>query len=211
MPADVAELFKQVEHRSNVYAIVLDGDGKFVHGFPALPPKRDPDYFKTELAKAKLEFPKDRPVVDRLPDGKGMRIFIRCRSELPIVEMVERKDWTIFAYPGEEREIDASELRDWFAHLYPPAIRTEDQSKPFKSVTGKLKLRPAGKDHAILGGEFRMTKGDDGESAFEGSLGAVITYKGGAFESFRGTVDGVYLYRQRETQRIPLTAALESR
>lgn len=215
MPADIAELFKNVENRGNVFVLILDSEGKFVHGFPANPPRRDPEYFRAEIAKAKVEFPKEHKKLGGLPDGKGVRLFIRSRSDLPIVEMAPMKD--VFAYPDADREIDAAELREWFAHFYPPAIRTADQSKPYKTVTGKFKLRAAGADektrYAILGGEFRMTKGDDGDSAFEGSLGAVLTYAKDKPEmaTLRGAVDGVYLYRQRGEQRIPLAAALESR
>ena len=58
-----------------------------------------------------------------------------------------------------------------------------------------------------------MAKGDDKESAFEGTLQAVLTYglDTPAVKSFRAVVEGDYLYRLRETQRMPLVAAVESR
>jgi hypothetical protein len=58
-----------------------------------------------------------------------------------------------------------------------------------------------------------LTKGGDKESAFEGTLQAVLTYGLDApgVKSFRAVVEGDYLYRLRTTQRMPLVAAIESR
>jgi hypothetical protein len=216
MPDDVREVFRASGlSGTNVYAILLDPDGKLVHGFRAIPEGRNPDLFQEEIRKAKLPEVKAPELKLHLPDGDGVRIFLRMKSDqsaftgTPLVEF-EKADWSLFAMPDEPREIDAEKLRGWLRHLYPPAIRTADQKKPFKTCTGKLKLRKIDAKTAHLGGEFRLTKGDEGESAFEGSLGMVITYRDGK-PSLRGTIDGVYLYRLRETQRMRMAAAIESR
>ena len=58
-----------------------------------------------------------------------------------------------------------------------------------------------------------MAKGDEKGSAFEGTLQAVLTYGPDApgVKSVRAVVEGDYLYRLRETRRMPLVAAVESR
>src|SRR5262249_41685471 len=65
----------------------------------------------------------------------------------------------------------------------------------------------------LLRGKIKLAKGDDKGSAFEGTLQAVLTYGLDAPEvkSVRAVVEGDYLYRLRETQRMPLVAAIESR
>jgi hypothetical protein len=58
-----------------------------------------------------------------------------------------------------------------------------------------------------------LAKRIDQESAFEGTLQAVLTYGFDAPEvkSVRAVIEGDYLYRLRATQRMPLVAAVESR
>src|SRR5262249_30172597 len=96
-------------------------------------------------------------------------------------------------------------------------IRTADQSKPFTKISGSLRLEPAGADkagrYALLRGKIKLAKGDDTESGFEGTLQAGLTYGPQAprGQSVRAVVEGDYLYRLRETQRMPLVAAIESR
>lgn len=113
--------------------------------------------------------------------------------------------------------MEAETLRTWLVQLYPLAIRTVDQDKPFQKIVGRLKLERAGADkcgrHALLTGEIRLNKGDDKESAFEGTLHVVLTYGPDAPEvrSVRGVVEGDYVYRIRGTQRLPLKVAIESR
>src|SRR5262249_62355880 len=78
-------------------------------------------------------------------------------------------------------------------------------------------LEPAGSDgklrYALLRGKVRLAKGSDGDSAFEGDLELVLTYRLDAAEvhSVRGVVEGTYLYRTRETNREKLHVAIESR
>jgi hypothetical protein len=80
-----------------------------------------------------------------------------------------------------------------------------------------LRLEPAGADgagrYALLRGKITLAKGGDKESAFEETLRAVLTYglDAPAVKSVRAVVEGDYLYRLRETRRMPLVAAVESR
>jgi hypothetical protein len=149
----------------------------------------------------------------------GVRIFVRHQNQRPVVEVIPMnvEDWKVLAFPSEAREIEAETLRSWLVQLYPPAIRTADQIKPFQKIVGRLKLEPTGGDQtgrsALLSGEIRLTKGDDTASAFEGTLQAVLTYRPDmtAVQSVRGVVEGDYVYRVRTTQRLPLRVAIESR
>ncbi|MBI1914667.1 MAG: hypothetical protein HYS12_08010 [Planctomycetes bacterium] len=197
------------------------------------------DYTKEiPRALAKLKLPAEkpsgqqegRPVV--LPDLQrtdrgvptGVRLFVRLHAEgwgstMPVVEVVAMKaeEWKVLAFPGKTREIQAAALKNWLVQLYPAAIRAADQAKPFTNVTGSLTLEPAGVDkvgrYALLRGKIHLAKGDDNESAFEGTLQAVVTYRSDAAEvkSLRGVVEGDYLYRTRGTHKLPIVAAIESR
>jgi hypothetical protein len=239
MTREVKEVFGQSEvakppRRSNTFMLLLDPQGRLVHGFHGLSGRGvgRSDY-KVEVAKglAKLKLPEgktpDRERVAVLPDLKGavggvpagVRIFLRHQGRRPVVEVVPMgpEGWKALAFPEREREIEPETLRSWLVQLYPPAIRTVDQRKPFQKVTGRLKLVPAGADkngrYALLSGEVRLAKGDEKESAFEGAVQAVLTYRPDAPEvrSVRGVVEGDYVYRIRGTQRLPLKVAIESR
>jgi hypothetical protein len=188
---------------------------------------------------AKLKLPADRPAAKEgralaVPDLKatdasmpaGVRIFVRLndsrvsfRSQMPVVEVVAMKaeEWKAFSFPEQAREMEPEALRRWLVQLYPAGIRTADQSKPFTKITGSLKLEPAGTDpkgrYALLRGNVRLAKGDDRESAFEGQVEAVLTYRSqeAVVQSLRGVVQGDYVYRMRGTDRMPLVATVESR
>jgi hypothetical protein len=156
----------------------------------------------------------------------GVRLFVRRNdekdpicSQVPVVEVVAMKaeDWKPLALPEKVKEVEAAVLKSWLVQLYPAGIRTADQSKPFTKIAGSLKLEPAGADKAgrcaLLRGKIKLAKDDDKESAFEGTLQAVLTYGLDApgVKSLRAVVEGDYLYRLRETQRMPLAVAVESR
>src|SRR5262245_26206152 len=246
MTDDVKDVFQKSKlsedpRHLNVYALILDHEGRLVHGYHGLSGRGEgrSDY-KVEIAKGleKLKLPEDkRPERERsavLPDLKstaagmpaGVRIFVRpvgnngsFDGRKPVVEVVPVKadEWKTLAFPEKAKEIDAENLREWLVQVYPPAIRTADQTKPFKKVEGRLKLEPAGEDkkarYALLSGDVRLNKGDDKESALEATLQGVLTYppNGPDVQSVRGVVEGEYLYRMRGTQRIPLKVAIESR
>jgi hypothetical protein len=213
------------------------------HGLPGKRQKGDgrSDY-KEEITKAlaRLKLPADKPApqadgrLGALPDLKataagvpaGVRLFVRLndakdpfRSKMPVVEVVPMKseEWTALSFPLKPKAIGAATLRAWLVQLYPPGIRTADQAKPFTRVTGSVKLEPAGADkqgrYALLRGTVRLAKGDDKESAFEGTLQAVLTYRLDTPEvrSLRGVIEGDYVYRTRATQRMPLVATIGSR
>ncbi len=129
-------------------------------------------------------------------------------------------NWAALSLPENAAggAVAAGELRAWFEQLYPPAMRTFDQRKPFQTATGTLRLEPAGGDDrhrfALLRGEFRLSKGPGkGKSEVEGEVAAVLTYRLDAREvqSVHGVVDAAYTYRVRGNERISLTAAIESR
>jgi hypothetical protein len=141
------------------------------------------------------------------------------RSRVPVVEVVALKaeDWEPLALPEKARGVEAAALKGWLVQPYPAGIRTADQGKPFTRVSGSLRLEPAGADragrYALLRGKIKLAKGGDKESAFEGTLQAVLTFGLDApgVKSVRAVVEGHYLYRLRETRRMPLVAAIESR
>jgi hypothetical protein len=127
------------------------------------------------------------------------------------------EDWKPLAFPTKGKEIDAELLRNWLVWIYPAGIRAADEKKPFQKFSGTLRLEPAGSDekfrYALLRGQVQLTKGSDTESAFDGQLEAVLTYRPDAAEvqSVRGVVEGSYLYRMRGTSREKLRVAIESR
>jgi hypothetical protein len=227
--------------RLNLFVFMLDHRGRTVHSFHGLPGGARggdgrSDYTKeipSGLAKLKLPAAKEgRPLA--VPDLKaagagvpaGVRLFVRLndakdptRSQMPVVEVVpiQAEDWKPLALPEKATEVEAAALKSWLAQLYPAGIRTADQRQPFTKISGSLRLEPAGAGgagrYALLRGRFQLAKGDEKESAFEGTLQAVLTYGPDApgVKSVRGVVEGDYLYRLRGTRRMPLVAAIESR
>lgn len=156
----------------------------------------------------------------------GVRLFIRqdepgnsIFSKVPIVEVVPMKagDWKPLEFPARKTEIAADVLKRWLVWLYPAGIRAADEQKPFQKFGGTLHLQSAGSDdtfrYALLHGEIRLEKQNDSESAFEGKLEAVLSYRHDVPEvrSVRGVVEGTYLYRTRGTSRELLRVAIESR
>lgn len=144
------------------------------------------------------------------PHGRGNQLVVEVVPMHP-------DEWKVLFFPEKAKEIEPESLKNWLVQMYPPAIRTVDQKKPFTKITGSLTLEPAGADaqgrYALLRGEVRLAKGDESESAFNGRLQAVLIYRADAPDvlSLQGVVEGDYLYRIRGTQAIPLTAAIESR
>jgi hypothetical protein len=213
------------------------------HGLPggrkAGAPGRSDHQAEIQKARALLKLPKAKPhhaegPPKGLPDLKplssrvpaGVRLFIRqddpknaIFSKLPVVEIVSMKpdDWKPLAFAPKGKEIKAEALKNWLVWLYPAGIRAADEKKPFQKFSGSLKLEPAGSDerfrHALLRGKVLLGKGSDTESAFEGELDLVLTYRPDAAEvqSVRGVIDGTYLYRTRRTTREKLRVAIESR
>jgi len=235
LPSEIQALFEKsgVARNINVFGFALDSKGELAHGFPALPGGRAPNYFKEEVAKAvdKLKPAKVEPKGTALPDLKGsgpppagVRIFLRSSESgrgkpAPIVEVVATppETWNLLAYPDQPRDVEAQALKAWLVQLYPAAIRTADQSKPFKTIAGSLKLQAAGGDAkrrvALLRGDVRLSKGGETESEVEGRLELVLTYAADAADaiSARGFFEGTYLYRQRGELKFQLAAAIESR
>ena len=213
------------------------------HGLPgrgrsAVPGRSDHEA-ELRKARARLKLPDvKRQTADGpprgLPDLKaldlgapaGVRLFIRqdepgnaVFSKLPVVEVVPMKadDWKPLAFAPKGKEIEAQALKSWLVWLYPAGIRAADEQKRFQKFSGTLTLEPAGSDdrsrYALLRGKVRLEKGDEAESAFEGELEAVLTYRQDAAEvqAVRGVVEGTYLYRTRGTSREKLRVAIESR
>ena len=126
-------------------------------------------------------------------------------------------DWKPLAFAPKSKEFEVEALKSWLVRLYPAGIRAADAKKPFQKFSGTLKLEPAGSDdkfrYALLRGNVMLTKGGDTESAFEGQLEVVLTYRLDAaqVQSVRGVVQGTYLYRTRGTSREKLRVAIESR
>jgi hypothetical protein len=213
------------------------------HGLPgserSAGPGRSDHQAEIKKARAKLKLPEVKPAkADEppkgLPDFKaldsgapaGVRLFIRqddssnsVFGKLPVVEVVPMKadNWKPLSFAPKGKEVDAEALKSWLVWLYPAGIRAADEQKRFEKFTGTLKLEPAGSDnkrrYALLHGKVRLEKGGDTESAFEGELEAVLTYRPDAAEvqSVRGVVEGTYLYRAWETSPQKLRAAIESR
>jgi hypothetical protein len=228
--------------RFNVFMFVLDATGRVVHEFHGLPgngPGRSDHREEIKKARALLKLPQAKPGKAEgppkgLPDLKalspgapaGVRLFIRqddpknsILSKVPVVEVVSMKpdDWKTVAYAPQGKDIEAEVLRRWLVWLYPAGIRAADEKRPFQKFSGTLKLEPAGSDgklrYALLRGKVVLAKGGDTESAFEGQVEVVLTYRPGAAEvqSVRGVVEGTYLYRTRGTSPQKLRVAIESR
>jgi hypothetical protein len=236
-----SELSKDPQ-RFNVFMFVLDAKGRVVHQFHGLPGRgsgRADHQEEIKKARALLKLPEAKAGPAEgppkgLPDLKavrpgapaGVRLFIRqddsknsIFSKLPVVEVVSMKpdDWKRVAYAPTGQDIEAEVLRSWLVWLYPAGIRAADEKKPFQKFSGTLKLEPAGSDdkcrYALLRGKVVLAKGGDSESAFEGQLEMVLTYRPDAAEvqSVRGVVEGTYLYRTRGTSPQKLRVAIESR
>jgi hypothetical protein len=242
MPDDVKAIFTKsaIVKRSNVFMFVLDPRGQLVHGFNAVRSGtrgREGELGSKEeiaaaLGKLKLSesvaaaVPEHPLVLPDLPGADrgvpaGVRMFVRPEGQgrQLVVEVVPVavEEWRVLSYPDAAREIDPESIRNWLVQMYPPAIRTVDQKKPFTRITGVLTLTPAGADeesrYALLRGVVHLAKGDETESAFEGTVQMVVTYGRDAadVQSVQGMLKGSYLYRVRGTQPILLTAAIESR
>jgi hypothetical protein len=213
------------------------------HGLPggrkAATSGRSDHQAEIQKARAQLKLPKAKPHKAEgppkgLPDLKalgsgapaGVRLFIRqddprnsVFSKLPVVEVVSMKpdDWKPLAFAPKGKEIKAEVLKSWLVWLYPAGIRAADEKKAFQKFSGTLKLEPAGSNdrfrYALLRGKVLLAKGGDTESAFEGQLEVVLTYRLDAakVQSARGVVQGTYLYRARGTSREKLRVAIESR
>jgi hypothetical protein len=239
MPADVRRVYTDspIPKTTNVYMFLLDSRGQLVHSFHGLQGRRNTgSTYPQEIAKARalLKLADEPPAADRifeprLPDFEraasgrpaGVRRFVRPRQGAGrwlVVEKIafQTEQWQRLAYPEQAREIEADALKNVLVQMYPPAIRTADQRKPFTRISGSLRLEPAGSTvserYAVLRGEVHLAKGDESESAFQDRLEAVLTYQNDScdVQSLRGVVDG-NLYRIRGTQSIPLVAAIESR
>jgi hypothetical protein len=212
------------------------------HGLPAGRKEvagRSDHQAEIQKARAKLKLPEAKsdnkegpprslPDLKALASGApgGVRLFIRqddpknsIASKLPVVEVVPMTpdDWKPLAFAAKGKEIEAEVLKSWLVWLYPAGIRAADEQKRFLKFSGTLTLEPAGSDdkvrHALLRGKVRLEKGSDAESAFEGELEVVLSYRPDAAEvqSVRGVVEGTYLYRTGRTSREKLRAAIESR
>jgi hypothetical protein len=228
--------------RLNVFMFVLDAKGQVVHQFHGLPGRgagRSDHQAELQKAQTTLKLPEVKP--DKatgppkgLPDLKGpgsgapagVRLFIRqddpkntVFSKLPVVEVVSMKpdDWNPLAYVPKGKELEVEVLKNWLVWLYPAGIRAADEKKPFQKFSGTLKLEPAGSDgkfrYALLRGKVLLVKGGETESAFEGQIELVLTYRPETAEvqSVRGIVEGTYQYRTRGTSREQLRVAIESR
>jgi hypothetical protein len=212
------------------------------HGLPSgrkAVPGRSDHLTEIQKARAELKLPADKPpkadaAPKGLPDLKaldtgapaGVRLFVRqddptntILSKLPVVELVSMKPdaWKPLAFAPKGKEVPVDALKNWLVWLYPAGIRAADEQKRFQKFSGALKLEPAGSDekfrYALLRGKVRLAKGSDAESAFEGELEVVLTYRQDSAEvhSVRGVVEGTYLYRTRGTNPQKLKAAIESR
>jgi hypothetical protein len=212
------------------------------HGLPGgrvATPGRSDHQAEIQKARALLKLPEVKPDKAEgppkgLPDLKGpgsgapagVRLFIRqddpknsVFSKLPVVEVVSMKpdDWKPLTYAPKDTEIEAEVLKSWLVWLYPAGIRAADEKKPFQKFSGTLKLENAGSDgkfrYALLRGKVLLAKGGEAESAFEGRIEVVLTYRPDAahVQSVRGVIEGTYLYRTRGTSREKLRVAIESR
>ena len=242
MPADVRAALDaaKITRKANVFMIMLNSSGRVVHGFPGYGPpgrRRGPNkYLPDELdgGLKKLALPESARVLPRatlaLPDVQGserpagVRVFVRTsapsRGTQVVVETIELKgaERNTLSYVNASRTIDAETLRRWWIELYPAGIRTADQSKPFKRVTGSLRWTPVETDSssrvALLRGPIRLSRGGEEDSSFEGTVRVALMYGSDApgVRSIRGVVEGTYLYRPRgRTVEFTVRAAIESR
>ena len=103
-------------------------------------------------------------------------------------------------------------LRPWLEQMYPPAIM--DGLGGFRSITGTLRLRPAGGDdghrYALIEGPVEFVLDNSQQSAYKGDLAVAVTYGTGSAEavSLRGVMESTI---PKGPEWIRMTAALESR
>jgi hypothetical protein len=223
---------------TNTFLFVLDHEGRPVDQFAGGAGRSGDCYERLVQATRKLVLPslpaKEAATLSALPDltatpsdlPAGVRLYLRVQApklpeatKLPIVEVVPMKaeQWRPLTFPSGVTEIAADHLKDTLVWLYPAGIRTADETKRFQAFTGTLTLEPAGADkehrYALLRGAVKATKASDKESAFEGTLDLVLTYGPDSprVHSVHGVVAGDFIYRTGGIQRMPLTAAIESR
>jgi hypothetical protein len=234
-----SDFYKNLKGLStNTFLFVLDHEGRPVDQFAGGAGRSGDCYERLVTACRKLVLPRlpakqvanlsALPDLSASPSGLpgGLRLFIRlgptklpASTKLPIVEVVPMKaeEWRPLALPTEVTEIAADHLKDTLVWLYPAGIRTADESNRFQAFTGTLKLEPAGADkehrYALLRGAVKASKGSDRQSTFEGTLELVLTYRldSPQVKSVRGVVSGDFIYRTGGIERMPLTAAIESR
>jgi len=238
---DDADLGRTI--KNNIVFFTLDRHGKFVDWFPPFPgknpgslgfnPRRQAEYIVEQVEEVKKRLriraqgkPRTELTLPVLKKGKkGVRVLLsldcpRMSSyKAPVVEVVESsgRERKALSYPATARTVSASALGRWLEQIYPPAIMI--RSGQVKSVSGTLRLVAAGskdrKRYATLQGDVRMTMDDGQDTAFNGTLEAVITYgaTGTALASFRGVYVGIYPKPDRHRRRpmeIGLRAVIES-
>lgn len=164
----------------------------------------------------------------QLPDagGKaplgGLRVFARFEGgaapmnyKAPVVDALEVKEEErrlLSAWDG--KEIEADGLRRWFQPLFPPALM-EERACAFREVTGKLSLRRADGQTAVLRGRVGLVM-DGSNTTIAGDFEAVLTLTRDplGIRTLRAVFEG--RYERRDPGRgVPrparVTAAFESR
>jgi hypothetical protein len=242
-PSEVKAVYRQLKekYRFNIVLFLLDSDGKLVDSFLPVPNKegrqigtqilRSGSWLRKRIAtalkkvkvdpKASAEEKVNAPDVDDLGLEEGIRLTILFDPErginyrMPTVEVVpftpgEKKS---LSRPDSSREVDASELGNWFKQIYPPGIM--EKTGYVKKVTGALTLSPAGKSNAILKGSVTFFFDDRSSTTYKGGIELVVSYgKDRSPSSVKGLLNGMYPKSDRhhqDTNKINMTVLIESR
>jgi hypothetical protein len=124
--------------------------------------------------QASAEAKVNAPDVDDLGLEEGIRLTTLFDPErginyrMPTVEVVPftSQEKKALSRPDSSREVEASELGNWFKQIYPPGIMKK--TGYVKKVTGALTLAPAGKSNAVLKGSVTFFFDDRSSTTYKG-------------------------------------------
>ena len=167
------------------------------------------------------------PEISGTEQPSGLRMLLHFQTRLrsgysaPVVEVLPltRAEREALKYPQKNSSIDTRVLKRWLSPFYPPAIM--DGMGVVEVLSDSLTFRPAGTRkqgdfrYAILEGEVRFILDNRAKTTYTGRLQLVLRYRvdSDELESFRGSLDGLYVKTDRHRRRglqIPMVAAIES-
>jgi hypothetical protein len=248
LPDELRGLYREAGFRDthvNFVLFVLDADGKLLRWLqPVIRPPQfhfDPEAqgrdFKRQLDQLLDGLPLPRPDADAKPkltlpdvsgDGHpaGLRVYLSFAQNrlnhyrTPTVEALALSDEMKQAlhYADTQKEVPVSALKPLLEQLYPPAIM--DGSGGFRSITGTLKLKPAGAGskhrYAVLEGKVQFLMDNRNRTTYACNVALVLAYPKDSTKilSLRGVAEGTVPKHNPQGQiveRIKMTAAIESR
>jgi hypothetical protein len=239
----VKAVYRQLreQYRFNIVLFLLDSDGKLVDSFLPVPNKEGRqigsqilrsgswlrDRIATALKKVKVdpeasaEAKVNAPDVDDFGLEEGIRLTTLFDPErginyrMPTVEVVPftSEEKKVLSRSNAPKEVEASDLGNWFRQIYPPGIM--EKTGYVKKVSGALTLTPAGKANAVLKGTVTFFFDDRSSTTYEGTVELVVSYgKDRSPSSVKGLWNGMYPKsdrRHQDTNEIKMMVLIESR